>query len=372
MGTAGTEDARRTGLAVIGTGFGLRVHVPALRAAGFEIVGLVGRDRQRTQRRAARVGIPKVFSSPREAFESEEVVAVSIATPHSSHCALALEAIAAGKHVLCEKPLAANVEEAERMAASADRSGLVCMVGCEFRFAVEQALMAAMVQRGAVGEPRFSTFVSYTPSLADPTLRVPEWLLDPDRGGGWLGGMASHTVDRIQATLGPITGVSACLTATAARAAAAEDSYAVLFRMASGASGVMQETGGSWGARATFTRVAGTTGSIWSQGDRVYLEGPGGRELIPVPDELRLPAPPPRHADPRSSTHLELPPYTRLGEVFRAAILGRPASQPVPAATFGDGLATMRVLAAIRRAAHEEGWVEVDHEGGGTWKSSST
>jgi predicted dehydrogenase len=88
---------------VVGTGFGCLTHVPALRDAGFDVVGLIGRDPARTAERAQRFGIGHALTSLDDGLALPGVDAVTIATPPHTHAALTLKAVAAGKHVLCEK-----------------------------------------------------------------------------------------------------------------------------------------------------------------------------------------------------------------------------------------------------------------------------
>src|SRR5258705_953604 len=99
------------GAAVVGTGFGARVHVPALRAAGFDVRALVGRDAERTARRAERLGIEHAYTSMGDAL-ALGVDAVTIAAPPDAHAALSIEACDAGRHVICEKPFALDGAEA--------------------------------------------------------------------------------------------------------------------------------------------------------------------------------------------------------------------------------------------------------------------
>src|SRR5262245_25882318 len=97
------------GAAVVGTGFGARVHVPALRAAGFDVVALVGQDAERTARRAERRGIEHACTSLAEAMALPGVDAVTISAPPAQHAELTREVIEAGRHVLCEKPFTLDV-----------------------------------------------------------------------------------------------------------------------------------------------------------------------------------------------------------------------------------------------------------------------
>jgi predicted dehydrogenase len=109
------------GAAVVGTAFGARVHVPALRAAGFNVVALVGTDVERTARRAARVGVEHACTSLHEALALPRVDVVTIAAPPASHASLALEALEAGRHVICEKPFTLDAAEAATVLAAARR-----------------------------------------------------------------------------------------------------------------------------------------------------------------------------------------------------------------------------------------------------------
>jgi predicted dehydrogenase len=345
---------------VAGTGFGARVHVPALRAAGFEVDTLVGRDAERTARRAARLGIPNADTSLARALARRGVDAVTIATPPDTHAPLVAEALDAERHVLCEKPFTLDEAEARELRVGADRAGLVALVGHEFRFAPDRALVARLIRDGAIGAPQLAIVVQQVSLVADPATRLPAWWFDPERGGGWLGASGSHVVDQIRHWLGEIVRVDAALpTVTSRPDAAAEDSFAVLGRLASGATAVLAQTAGAWGASAGVTSVAGTDGTLHLSGGDVVLAHAGDPEgsVVPVPADLSvtlLGAPSSARDEPRHRfTHLELGPYTRLCSVFAAAIRegDTAVATEAGAASFADGEACMRVLDAIRHAA---------------------
>src|SRR5262245_5797073 len=133
------------GAVVVGTSFGCLTHVRALRAAGFDVVGLVGRDPERTAARAKRFEIPPPTPSLAEALDLAGVDAVTIATPPHTHGPLVLESVAAGKHVLCEKPFARDAHEARTMLEAAEAANVVHLLGTEFRWATGQALMSRVV-----------------------------------------------------------------------------------------------------------------------------------------------------------------------------------------------------------------------------------
>jgi predicted dehydrogenase len=341
---------------VVGTGFGTRVHVPALRAAGFDVVALVGRDPDRTRRRAERLDVPLALTDLDAALSRPDVDAVTVATPPSAHAPVVLAAVAAGKHVLCEKPFALDTREAEAMLSAADAAGVTHLLGHEFRLAPERAVIGLAIADGQLGRVGLVTLVQLVPLVADPGARTPPWWFDPDAGGGWLGASGSHVVDQIRAWLGDFTEVSARLPVVSERHAVAEDSFVVRFRLRGGADGVLAQTAAAWGPMGGITRLAGSRASAWIDENEAWIADIDGVRRLEPPPELALPAGPPESDDPRHRfTHLELAPFTRLAEALRAGVEGRATPTVVPLATFADGVAAMRVLDAIRASAADEG-----------------
>ena len=357
------------GAVVVGTGFGCITHVRALRAAGFEVVALVGRNHHKTARRAAQFGVDHACASLTEALRRPGADAVTIATPPHTHAALAHEAIAAGRHVLCEKPFARDADQAVAVLDAAERAGIVHLLGTEFRFDRGQATLACAVASGAVGVPQLATVILHVPMLAPADAAVPQWWGDREQGGGWLGAHGSQIIDQLRVTLGEIASVSATLLHLGATRTSAEDSFVVHCVMASGATALLQSSAADRGPMLVETRVAGSDGTAWIDGlgDRVWVADRNGTRAVPVDDDL----PPARRPEPlpegvvqttyesMTAHGLDLVPYTRLAEVFADRILGRP-ERPVPKpATFHDGVAGMAVLDAIRRSAADQRRVDV-------------
>jgi predicted dehydrogenase len=348
-----------TGAIVVGTGFGCFTHVRAMQAAGFDVRALVGRDPAKTARRAEAVGVPYACASLTEALRLAETEAVTIATPPHTHAPLALEAIRSGRHVLCEKPFARDASEARTLLAAAQRAGVIHLLGTEFRFDTGQALLARAVHDGMVGEPRLALFLLHVPVLADRDSELPGWWTDAAQGGGWLGAHGSQVIDQIRATLGEFDAVTASLV-NIARPTTADDGFVVHFRMRSGVVGAMQSTPADRGPFLIETRVVGTHGTAWIEGldDAVWVTDARGTRPLVVPDAFRTapPAPPPRElletTYERMIGHgLDIGPFTRLAEHFRAGIEGHaPPPGPLPA-TFADGVADMAALDAMRRSA---------------------
>lgn len=342
---------------VVGTGFGCRIHVPALRAAGFEVVGLVGTRPDRLEKKAAEAGVPAWFTDLDEAIAKTGAKAVTVATTPATHAELSLKAIARGCHVLCEKPFAFDAAQGQAMLSAAETEGVVHLVAHEFRWMPDRALFGRAIAEGLIGDPRFLVMNQFIPFCADPETRLPKWWFDADSGGGWLGAGGSHLLDQIRAWLGDFASLSASTLLVSDRDVDAEDSYSLRFKLASGVEGSMQQTAGAWGPMATMWRCAGTRGTVWVEGGKVFVADKAGTRELEVPADLQLPPPPPA-ADPNSSnrlSHLELGPFTRLAEAFRDAIAGKAATTPVPVPTFRDGLASMQVMDAIRASAKAGG-----------------
>ena len=347
---------------VVGSGFGCRIQAPALRGAGFEVAGLVGADPVRTAQRAARSGIARSFIDLDEAIGQTGATVVAIATPPATHGPLTLAALARGCHVLCEKPFATNLAEARAMLEAAQRAGVVHMIGHEFRFVPQRALFGRAIREGAVGEPRFVSFVEFSDFLASYAANMPAWWFDPAAGGGWLGASGSHIIDQIRSEVGEFASVSAALPRVSAAAAGVEDSFVVRFQLANGAEGVIQQTSGALGPRSRLYRVAGTAGSLWTEGEAVWAAGPDGARELSTPAELALPEPPPASQDPRQEradwkrmTAVELAPYTQLCLRLKRAIQGDVDHVGPQPATFADGVACMAVIDAIRDSAAQGG-----------------
>ena len=354
-----------TGAIVVGTGFGCFTHVRALRAAGFDVLALVGRDPAKTARRAEAVHVPRTCTSLAEALTLSGVDAVTIATPPHSHAPLVLEAIAEGKHVLCEKPFARDANEARALLAAAERARVVHMLGTEYRFDTGQALLARAVHERAVGDPRLALFALHVPVLSDRDADVPAWWADATQGGGWLGAHGSQVIDQIRVTLGEFDVVTASLLQLAhlARPRTADDGFVVHFRLKSGVTGVMQSTAADRGPFLIETRVVGTHGTAWivGLGDEVWVADARGTRQLPIPDDLRTAPPSAPPVEILTTTYermighgLDLGPYTRLAEHFRARI-ERTAAPPAPQpATCADGVADTTVLDAMRRSSGEQ------------------
>jgi predicted dehydrogenase len=180
-----------------------------------ELTALAGRDAARLREAAQRLGWASTETDWRRLVERDDVDLVDVCTPGDTHAEIAIAALDAGKHVLCEKPLANTVAEAEAMAAAAARAaarGVRSMVGFTYRRVPAIALARQLVAEGRLGTIRHVRAQYLQDWIADPAAPM-SWRLEKDKAGsGALGDIGAHIVDLTQHITGQrLTGVSALL-----------------------------------------------------------------------------------------------------------------------------------------------------------------
>jgi predicted dehydrogenase len=183
---------------VVGTGFIGVVHVDALRRLGVEVLGVVGS----TPERAALKGIAPVYDSYEALLADDRVDVVHLTTPNHLHFPQVKQALAAGKHVVCEKPLAVTSEESSELVALAAGSGLVTCTNFNIRFYPLVQEARERVRAGELGEV-WSVHGGYLQDwLARPTDW--NWRLEPEKAGELraVGDIGSHWMDLTQFVTG--------------------------------------------------------------------------------------------------------------------------------------------------------------------------
>ena len=146
------NEVRNLTAAVIGTGFIGPVHVEALIRAGVRVAGILGSSVDKSQRAARDLGLPVAYQSVAEILADDSVDVVHITSPNRYHFEQASQALNAGKHVLCEKPLAMNSNESAELMRLAAQSGRVAAVNYNIRYYPLCLEAADRVRRGEVGE----------------------------------------------------------------------------------------------------------------------------------------------------------------------------------------------------------------------------
>ncbi|MGK5171694.1 Gfo/Idh/MocA family protein [Geodermatophilus sp. CPCC 205761] len=211
------------GVGLIGYAFMGAAHSQAWRTAPHffdlplrpELAVLAGRDPARVAAAAERLGWAGTETDWRRVLERDDVDLVDVCTPGDTHAEIAIAALEAGKHVLCEKPLANTVAEAEAMAEAAERAaarGVRSMVGFTYRRVPAIGLARQLVAEGRLGQLRHVRAQYLQDWIADPAAPM-SWRLEKDKAGsGALGDIGAHIVDLTQHITGQlVTGVSAVL-----------------------------------------------------------------------------------------------------------------------------------------------------------------
>ncbi|MBO0896765.1 Gfo/Idh/MocA family oxidoreductase [Arthrobacter sp. zg-ZUI10] len=345
-----------------------------------EMTLLVGRNAGRTEAAAQKWGWEQTETDWRGAIARDDVDVIDIVTPGASHAEIAIAALEAGKHVLCEKPLANSLEEAEAMAAAAEGAVGSAMVGFTYRRVPAAAFARDLVQSGAVGEIRQVRAVYLQDWLVDPEAPL-TWRLQKDlAGSGALGDLGAHAVDLAQFITGQkITAVSGTLntfvherpllghgsglagTATAERGTVTVDDLALFnSRFDGGAVGSFEATRMSTGRKnALRIEVAGSRGTISFDLEKMNSLGfydataPATRQgftdiMVTEPEHPYVSAWwPAGHmlGYEHGFSH-------QVKDFVEAISEGR---QPEP--SFADGLQVQRVLGGVERSAsHESIW----------------
>jgi predicted dehydrogenase len=347
-----------TRIGIVGTGWGARVQVPTFREAGLDVTAIAGFHGQKTRELADELGL-RAHDDWREVVTAEDVDLVSIVTPPSEHRLMAVAALEAGKHVLCEKPTALNALEAEHLLAAAKRRPeQLALIDHELRFL--PAWREARQRMGELGPVRYVEVRYASPSRGDRS-RAWNWWSDANRGGGIWGAVGSHYVDAIRYFGMEVEAVQAMLRTIidrrpfgdAAREVTADDFASVDLRLASGAVAVLQFSVVSSGPDedSLFT-IYCEEGALRFSGEEVLLST-GGAPFTRMAGEAmqKRPGNSPGGAFGTGTLH--------LGRALRAALDDGDRDALAPAATFEDGLMQQRVLDAARRSSRDGGWTPV-------------
>jgi predicted dehydrogenase len=391
-----SPDGSVLGIGMIGYAFMGAAHSQAWRNAGrvFELpldvrmAVLCGRNRQAAAAAAVRLGWESVETDWKAVVERDDVQLVDICTPGSSHGEIATAALTAGKHVLCEKPLANTVAEARSMAEvarAARASGVRSMVGFNYRRVPAVTFARQLVADGRVGEIRHVRAQYLQDWIVDPEFPL-VWRLKADEAGsGALGDIGAHIVDLTQYVTGqritgvnavletfvrerPLPGASAGLSASGGSGEKGEvtvdDAALFLGRLDGGAVATYEATRFATGRKNSIrVEVNGSAGSIAFDLERLNeLEFLDGTEDAATQGFRRILVTEPTH--PYMAAWW--PPGHTLGwaETFTHEVkdlVEAVGAGQDPAPSFEDGLQVQLVLDAVQRSAADRGcWTEVE------------
>jgi predicted dehydrogenase len=345
---------------IIGVGFGSQVYVPAFASEGWDVVALCSRHADKARKAADAAGIADIHTDPRELIARADIDAVGIVTPPGAHHDLTLAALAAGKHVLCEKPFALDAGQAEAMRDAAGKSGRTAMIGHEFRHTPQRAYIKALLDDGYVGRFQLCTIELFLDRYVTREPRPLTWMASRADGGGILGALGSHYIDGLRHWFGDVKSASGRLLAlrpdlldpATGRVVKGEtdDAFVFTLEFVGGGIATMIASFAATPARGARIAVMGDAGTLIAgqpgpnpMEDGVVVASRNGEALLPLPTPARY-TPFADARDPR------LMAFRLLVRDFSDGI----ARGTSPAPNFTDALRCQQVLDAVR-ASSESG-----------------
>lgn len=362
----GFSATKPLGVAVVGTGFGQKVHIPGFKEyAKTKLVAVYHRDLAKAEAIAHDQGIPHACCRLADVLALPEVEAVSIATPPFLHYPMAKDVLNAGKHLLLEKPTTLNAQEAESLASLASQGGLITALDFEYRFVPAWQYLHELLAQGYVGKPYLVKIDWIMESRADKH-RPWNWYAQKSQGGGALGALGSHSFDYIPWLLGPVKRLSAKLTTAIAervepetgqsRPVDADDSCLIALELMDGTPVQLTLSSVSRNGRGHWLEIYGDRGTLilGSANQKDYVHGfeikgslagaPLAKMMIPKRFEFEH-----NYMDGR------LAPFIRVVDNWVTGIeLGRALSPSIQ-----EGLASQRLMDLALASNETERWVNL-------------
>ena len=377
------------GVGVAGTGFIGPAHIEGLRRNGIQVLGLAERTSEKAQQKVAELGIPRLYGSLEEMLADPDIDVVHLATPNYLHYPHAKAALLAGKHVVCEKPLAMTAQESGELVQLAKEKNLVNVVNFNIRMypLVQQA--RSMMQNGELGD----LFILQGSYLQDWLLFPTDWnwRLDPKLGGTLraVGDIGSHWLDLLTFITGlhveevyadfktfypirkkparpPETFTGKILTPEdyIDQSISTEDYATILLHFENGVQGVLTVSQVSSGRKnRLFYEINGSRSSLGWDSEKPNELWIGHRT---APNQILMKDPsllspqaravasyPGGHNEGFPDTFKQL--YAKVYDYILAGDFTKTPDFP----TFADGHYEMQLCEAIERSARDKTWIEV-------------
>ena len=350
-----SSTTRRIG--IIGVGFGAQVYIPAFRSEGWDVAAICSRSRDKAKGAADAAGVRDVHTDPMALIARNDLDAVAITTPPDAHRALAVAALDAGKHVLCEKPFALDAKEAAEMRDAADLSGRTAMVGHEFRHAPQRAYIKELLDGGYIGKFELCTIELFLDRYVTPEPRPLTWMAREESGGGLLGALGSHYVDGLRHWFGEVRSVTGRLAilrpdlidpkTSAIVKSETDDTFVFTLEFESGGIATMIASFGTTPTRGARIAVMGERGTLIAEQpgpnpmeDGIVVASRKGGPLQPL-------ATPARYTPFTDDRDHRLMAFRLLVREFTHGIQDKTSPSP----NFTDGLRCQEVLDAVRESS---------------------
>ena len=366
---------RRTlAVGLIGYNFMGKAHSNAWRQASrffnlpanVRLKTICGRNRAAVKKAATKLGWENAQTDWRRVIDDSKIDIVDICTPNDSHCEIAIAAAQAGKAILCEKPLARNIDEAEKMVCAVKKARVVNMVCHNYRRVPAIVLAKQMIERGEIGDHIFHFRARYAQDwIVDPNFPL-VWRLQSDpAGSGALGDIFSHIVDLARYLVGEFREVCGVMETFVKQRplernrrvkakVTVDDAVTMIGRFKNGALASLEATRFAPGRKNSITlEINGSTGSLFfdlEEMNRLKFfsrrdphDRQGFRDILVTESTHPYISNwwPPGHVIGYEHTFVHT-----IADFVRAVLEGKSAHP-----TFADGLQTQRMLSAVSRSA---------------------
>ncbi len=354
------------GVGVIGTGFGQIIHIPGWQNhPDTEVVAVSSHNLAKAQQVADKFNIPFASDRLSDLLARPDVQVVSITTPPFLHYETAKAAIAAGKHVLLEKPTTLNVTEAIELERLAKAQNVAIALDFEFRFVPAWRYLHDLLQQEYVGKKRLITIDWLVQGRADPK-RAWNWYSQKSQGGGALGAIGSHTFDNISWLFGSVKRLCGQLSTAITerpvleggmRLVDADDTCNLLLELADGTPCNVRLSTVTYRGRGHWVTVYGELGTLVlgspNQGD--YVHGFSLQQAKPSKPELEVIPVPAQYDLPKVYPDGRLAPFIEVCDRFVKAI--RQGETMVPG--IAEGIYS-QLLMDLTHQSHAQGrWLDV-------------
>jgi predicted dehydrogenase len=339
--------AEQVKIAVIGGGYGTKVSLPVLSGLPeFDPVAIWSRRPERARELADDAGLELGTGDVDELLDHPGLEAVHVANPVTLHAEVAIAAAQRGLHVLCEKPVAADLDEAVRVADAIESAGVVGAVNFGRRMQQTRERLLQRV-REVVGVLRMVSVALVHDDHAEPDSRPFTWVQDADMGGGRLQGYGVHDLDLLLEAFGEVEGVAAATDVGVPervdeegrkRRVTAEDTYALLLRFREGGIGVVTFLATARHKRGDVVEAHGEGGTVRLDAEKRLWWGRAGEDLQ---------CEGPLEADSKAA-------FGQVARNFWSSI--REGAPPDP--SLAEGLRAQALLDAVYGARSERRWVE--------------
>lgn len=348
----------------IGASFAKAAYLPALSTIDdVELVAISSARLSSAQSTADAFGIANVYDDWEKMIAEHAFDLVCIATPTIYHAPMAIAALKAGAHVLCEKPMAMNQDESLAMLETAESLNKIHIIGHELRFNPNRKKIKELIESGYIGDVRHVNIVNISGSWGDPASRPEgDWWSLESMGGGRLGANGSHQIDLLRFWLGDIGAISGQVATMVpnrigkdtgnAWTATADDQSSFLAEMENGALCNVFMSGAARHNIGNHTQIFGSEGTILlSNDDEKLMVAKAGEDYVDMSIQ-----------DPNASldginSGIWNVSFVALMQELTAAI--REGRKLLWGATFADGHQCQIAMDAVRQSSEQRRWIDL-------------